>query len=124
MGSSSQRAAIGLAGAGARSFSRAIAFGEAQAHQPEGHHRERREGEDEEDRRAAHRLGQDVLLAEEEGAGGDEEGEAHPPQMPRDPLRGRELRAQDRIEIEQAGEQAHAGEREHRAGARRASSLP
>src|SRR3954471_1214156 len=50
-------------------------------HQPEEHKGEGREAEDEEDWRAAHRLRQDVLLAEEEGAGGDEQSRAHPPQM-------------------------------------------
>lgn len=42
-----------------------------------------------------HRLRQDFLLPEEERNGGDEEGEAHPPQVARDSLPGGQLAAND-----------------------------
>src|SRR5687767_10481330 len=49
---------------------------QSEADQRDEHEPERRKGQGEQDRRAAHRLRQRVLLPEEEGAGGDEEGEA------------------------------------------------
>lgn len=93
-------------------------FREAQADQPEQHDREGREGEQEQDRRAPNRFGQDVLLAEEEGASGDEKSKTHPPQVARQALGGRQFLAKDRPEVAQARDKAQPGESEHWAGTR------
>lgn len=97
----------------------AESFSEPQPDEPKDHRSERGQAQGEQNRRAAYRVRHHVLLADEKGSGRDEEGETHSPQMTGNPLSGRELRAQDCIDVEQAREQAHASEGEQWAAAHR-----
>ena len=74
----------------------------AQPDQPEGHHGERREGQDEEDRRAAHRRGQTSCWPRKNEPVAMKKAKHIRHRCRADPLNGSEPRAQDRVEVEQA----------------------
>ena len=87
--------------------------------QPEDYQGQRREHWNEKKRRAVHPHRHHLLLPEEERTGGEEQRKAHPPEVARQVLDCGQSLAQDYMQIEQTGEQAYAGKREHRAAAHR-----
>src|SRR5687767_14837852 len=84
-------------------------------HPVEQHH-ERADGQNDEQWNDADLLGNELHLAEKERAGRDEQAEAHPPEMTRQPSRSLNAAGPDHPGITDRGEQDDRGHEEHHSG--------
>src|ERR1700722_16701500 len=86
-------------------WSCSVSLAEADAEQPIDHQGKWQEGEDGKVNRAAQESGEDLLLAQEEGACRNEESVAHAPQVPSDALPARNSAVCEHSYVPCSGEQ-------------------